>query len=120
LYENIFWGIIECREVIILSIGDRIKEKRIEAGLTQTELGQSIHVSKVTVHKYETGFITNIPLEKIEMIAKVLGTTPAYLMGFDIPQGINDLTPYERNTILKLRAASQKRKDIVDRILEDD
>ncbi len=33
--------------------GDLLKEKRIEKGLTQEELGKLVGVSKVTIHSYE-------------------------------------------------------------------
>ena len=65
------------------TIGDRIKEKRVAAGITQEELGIKTGVSKVTIHKYEANIITNIPSDKIESISKTLNTTPTYLMGWD-------------------------------------
>lgn len=51
--------------------------------MTQTELAKKIGVNKQLIYKYETGTITNIPSDRIEIIAKELETTPAYLMGWD-------------------------------------
>lgn len=65
------------------TIGDRIKEKRLLNNVTQEELGKKAGVSKVTIHKYETNVITNIPSDRIESIARALETTPAYLMGWE-------------------------------------
>lgn len=62
---------------------DRLKLKRIENGLTLEELAKRIGTSKQTIHRYESGVISNIPSDKIEALAKELKTTPAYLMGWD-------------------------------------
>ena len=65
------------------SIGDKIKELRISLQLTQEELATSASTTKQTIHKYETGIISNIPASKIKAIADKLQTTPAYLMGWE-------------------------------------
>ncbi|MCJ7855088.1 helix-turn-helix domain-containing protein [Lachnospiraceae bacterium NSJ-143] len=66
-----------------MDIGKRIKSKREELGITQTELALKINSSKQTVYKYENGIVSNIPFDKIELIAQALNTTPACLMGWD-------------------------------------
>lgn len=65
-----------------MTIGDRIKELREEIKITQEELAKHIGSTKQTIHKYENNIVTNIPSDKIEVIAKVLNTSPAYLMGW--------------------------------------
>lgn len=65
-----------------MRIGDRIKIRREELGITQTELALSIHSTKQTIYKYENSIVTNIPSDKIELLAQALHTTPAYLMGW--------------------------------------
>lgn len=69
-----------------MSIGERIKEARIDSGIGQTELADRVGISKQSLYKYENDIITNIPSDKVEAIARVLHTTPAYLMGWDTPQ----------------------------------
>ena len=66
-----------------MTIGQRIKEMRLDKNLTQDELAARIHTTKQTIHKYENGIITNIPSSKIEAIANALNTTPDYLMGWE-------------------------------------
>ena len=34
------------------------------------------------MYKYENGIVTNIPMDKIETMAKLFSVTPAYLMGW--------------------------------------
>lgn len=64
------------------TIGDRIYELRTRRGLTQAELGETIGESKQTIYKYERGIITNIPLSKVEAIAKALRCPPVALTGW--------------------------------------
>lgn len=66
-----------------MTIGERIKNLRMEKGLSQIELAEKIKVSKQTLYKYENNIITNIPSDKIESIAKVLDTTPSMIMGWE-------------------------------------
>ena len=63
-------------------ISDKLKSMRRAKGMTLLELAEAIGTSKQTIHRYENGTITNIPPEKIELIAAALGTTPAELMGW--------------------------------------
>ena len=66
-----------------MTIGERITNARISKGFSLTELANMIDVSKQTLYKYEKGIVTNIPLNKIECLAKALNFTPAYLMGWE-------------------------------------
>ncbi len=52
--------------------------------MTLEELAQAIGTSKQTVQRYESGVISNIPKEKIEALAEALGTTPSFLMGWEV------------------------------------
>ena len=67
-------------------IANRLKELRKSKGLTLEELAEALGTSKQTIHRYENGIISNIPSEKVEALAKVLGTTPSRLMGWGEPQ----------------------------------
>jgi transcriptional regulator with XRE-family HTH domain len=69
-------------EVIRMTIGERIREARTAKGLTQEQLAEQVHVTKQAVYKYETGIVTNIPLDKLESIAACLGVVPGYLAGW--------------------------------------
>lgn len=63
-------------------IGDKIKRLREEKGLSQVDLANLIGESKQTIWKYENGIVTNIPLPKVEAIAKALGCSPEFLTGW--------------------------------------
>lgn len=66
-----------------MTVGDRIKKSREENKMTQVELAKFINSTKQTIYKYENNIITNIPSDKIEGIAKALGVSPSYLMGWE-------------------------------------
>jgi transcriptional regulator with XRE-family HTH domain len=66
-----------------MTIGERIKLLREQQEKTQEELAKAAGIKKQTIYKYEAGLITNIPLDKVELIANELNTTPAYLLGWD-------------------------------------
>lgn len=73
-----------------MTIGDRIKARRIELGMSVEELGKRLGKNRTTVYRYETGYIENLPIDIIEPIAAVLQTTPEYLMGWEKVQKNND------------------------------
>ena len=63
-------------------MAQRIKALRQEKGLTLEQVAEVVGVGKSTVRKWETGMIANMRRDKIADLAKALGTTPAYLMGW--------------------------------------
>lgn len=65
------------------TIGERIKMAREAKGMSQEDLGKSFGATKQTVYKYETGIITNIPLDNLEKMAVALGVSSAYLAGWE-------------------------------------
>lgn len=64
-------------------MAQRIKELRKEKGLTLEQVADIVGVGKSTVRKWETGMIANMKRDKIASLAKALGTTPEYLMGWE-------------------------------------
>ena len=65
-----------------LTMGQTIKALREEHGLTLEQVGNAVGVGKSTVRKWENGMIANMRRDKIADLARVLHTTPAYLMGW--------------------------------------
>lgn len=66
----------------MIIIGDKIKCLRQGLGLTQEELGDKLGVTKQAVYKYEKDSVRNIPLDKIDLMAKIFNVSPSYLMGW--------------------------------------
>ncbi len=63
-------------------LSNKLKELRKSKKMTLEELAEKVGTSRQTIHRYETGKITNIPPEKVEAMAEALETTPAALMGW--------------------------------------
>ena len=72
-----------------MNVGDRIKLRRKEIVMSQTDLANEVGSTKQNIYKYENGIITNIPSDKIEAISAALCTTPAYLMGWGDTAGVH-------------------------------
>lgn len=66
-----------------IELANRLRSKRLDSKLSLQEVADKIGVTKVTVSRYETLDITNIPSDKIEGMAKLYGVSPAYLMGWE-------------------------------------
>jgi len=66
-----------------MDIGERIKRRRKELGLSVDEIAALLNKNRATVYRYESNFIKDLPLTILESLAQVLQTTPAYLMGWD-------------------------------------
>ena len=85
--------------------GQRIKQRREELNISQTELAEKVHILKQTLYKYENDIITNIPSNKLEEIATALDTTPDYLMGWQDVKILHDdnviILPYGDNSKAK-------------------
>lgn len=60
---------------------ERLKEKRMEANLTQAELAQRAAVTARTIQNYELGTRKPANIAIVKKIADALGTTSDYLLG---------------------------------------
>ena len=63
-------------------LANNLKKLRKEKRLTLEEIATALGTSRQTIYKYENGIISNIPTEKIELLAELFGVTPARLMGW--------------------------------------
>lgn len=63
-------------------VGKRIKMLRKRKGITQDELAKALNTTKQNICKYEIGLVENVPITKVEEMAKFFNVTPAYLMGW--------------------------------------
>lgn len=66
-----------------MTIGERIKRKRIGMGLNVEEVAKRLGKNRATVYRYENNDIENFPTTILEPLSKILHTTPAHLMGWE-------------------------------------
>lgn len=62
-----------------MTSGERIRELRIKNHFTLDDVARQLGVGKQAIYKYEQGTVTNIPLDNLEKMADMFGTTPEYL-----------------------------------------
>lgn len=73
-----------------MTIGERIKIRRKELGISADVIAEKLNVSRSTIFRYENGGIEKMPATVLEEIAKVLMTTPAHLMGWEEEETIRE------------------------------
>lgn len=101
-----------------MTVGERIKARRKQLGMSAEQLANLIGKSPATIYRYENGDIDRVDSSKLLPIADALGTTPAVLMGWDEPQEFV-LTPDERRLIAAYRAADERaRADALDTLIK--
>lgn len=66
-----------------MNIGNRIKQRRTELKITADRLAKMIGKDRSTVYRYESGSIDKVSSDMLVKLAKILETTPSYLMGLD-------------------------------------
>lgn len=86
-----------------MSIGDRIKARRIELGLTVDQIAEKIGKNRATVYRYESNDIEKFTIDVLYPLAEVLRTTPAYLMGWTDSHTLMHDTASEQIAPLKNR-----------------
>ena len=80
-----------------MNIGDRIRCKREALGMSQEELAFKLgYKSRSSINKIEKD-ASGLPQKKIADIAKALGTTPSYIMGWDDEMKKNPMQLAERH-----------------------
>lgn len=65
------------------TIGQKIRNRRVEIGMSVDELAKRLGKNRATIYRYESDEIENFPVAVIPPLAEVLGVSPAYLMGWE-------------------------------------
>lgn len=94
---------------------NRIRELRLEAGLSQQALGDAVGTSKMTISDLERGSM-QLTQDYMRRIAQALGVVPADLLpAQDNPEG---LSIEERELIERLRLATPEQREQVHRVAD--
>jgi len=62
---------------------NKIKNRRIELGLTLEDVAKKVGVGRATVQRWESGLIENMRRDKIVLLAQALNTTPNFILGVE-------------------------------------
>lgn len=86
-----------------MSVGNRIRQRRLELGLSGEEVGKMLGVNKTTVYRYEKGEIDKMPIEVVEKLSVALRTTPDVIMGWNTDASTpTNLVPISRASIVSI------------------
>ena len=66
-----------------MKVNEIIKKRRKELGLTLKQVAEKLGVSESLISRYESNDVKNMGIDKIIPLAKVLDTTPEFLMGWE-------------------------------------
>lgn len=98
-----------------MNIGEKIRKRRKELGLTTEELGRMIGVQRAAVTKYEKGYI-DLKAGQVQAIADALRISPALLLS---DETVSDLDPDEHRLLSAYRAADDRaREDALKTLLD--
>lgn len=93
-----------------MNIGERIKKRRKEIGLSVDDVADKLNKNRATVYRYESNDIEKLPLNILEPLANVLQTTPAYLMGWDTKKNSEITVINNENTSTRLKKIMEEKK----------
>ena len=82
------------------TMGGRIKEQRIKAGMTQEQLAEKMCITKVAISQYENNKVY-IKGSMIVEIAEILGTAAGYLLNNEVAMGDMDEQMKEMREIFR-------------------
>ena len=105
-----------------VAIGQRIKEKRKEAGLNQKQLAAKVGLSEASVSKYEHGKVEDATHAMLTKFAEALGVSVAWLLGMEgkakAAAPSVSLSPEERRLVDGFRSLNRAGKDYLLQTLE--
>lgn len=90
-------------------IGENIKKLREMRGIGQSEFAEMLNIKRQTLFKYEKNIITNVPIDRIEQMATILGVDPSAITGWE------DKARDRYDMYFKLLTEKLSRLDDVDR-----
>ena len=92
-------------------IGENIRRRRIELGMTQEELAKRMgYTSKTTINKIEQG-VNDIPQNKILKFANCLDTSPSVLMGW-----VEEQTSKKNDTLADIVLKMKKDQELFEMV----
>ena len=101
-----------------MSIGTKIRELREAKGMSLEDVAKLCGTSRQAIYKYENEIVTNIPYDRIILLAKALNTTPSQLFDWEenkksSPNEEESLTEGERQVLELFRAIPEDQQPVV-------
>lgn len=95
----------------------RIKELRMQKGLTQQQLADAVNIDRALLARYENGSRTP-PIKKLDILADFFGVTVDYLLGREDEEPIKkepavDLSGFDPDLVEAMRDVRPEEKAAV-------
>lgn len=98
----------------------KLKDRREELGLSLEALANKTGLSKSTLQRYETGGISNIPLDKLETLSNALNLSVSEFL--DLKKDTYDDSPIIRTVARNMKQLSEEdqrtAKNMIDFLIE--
>ena len=100
-----------------MSMGTKIRELREAKGMSLEDVARLCGTTRQAIYKYENEIVTNIPYDRIILLAKALNTTPSQLFDWEEEKKISPdeqtLTEGERQVLELFRAIPEDQQPVV-------
>lgn len=111
-----------------MNVGDRIKKRRLELGLTQEELAKKAgYKSRSSINKIELS--RDLPLPKVQEVARILDCSPSYLLGWEDKSNIIETAKTDvmlsnmeeklKQYALKMAKLPKEKQDLVLKMIDE-
>ena len=95
-----------------------IYNRRIELGLSQSEVAEAVGVSKAAVSRWESGDIANMKRNRIAKLAEVLQVSPLQILGMEpVPKKVIP-SEEELSIVLAYRKQPEAVQDAIKKMLD--
>lgn len=71
-----------------MTFAERLKQLRKEKNMTLEQVANAVGLTRTTIYRYETGTITNVPLETYDKLAELFCVCRPYLIGWSDDRNI--------------------------------
>ena len=76
-----------------MNINEKIKQRGLQLGLNAKDVADALGISRATLYRYEGHDIEKLPISVLEPLAKILGTSPVELMGWEDSEFREQIVP---------------------------
>ncbi len=100
-----------------MSIGAKIRELREARGMSLEDVAKLCGTTRQAIYKYENEIVTNIPYDRIILLAKALNATPSQLFDWEdkksSPHEDGSLTEGEKTMLELFRQIPEDQQPMV-------
>lgn len=100
------------------SIGEKVRVKRAEKGMTQAELAKAAKITQATVSRLESDEVTQLKSDKLRSLANALGVSVDFLIGERPQMGFDETLAHDEKAKVIFRGfeklSEERRQELLD------